>query len=65
LDLNYGRRQANYRTVDLDASQYCSKSMLIQFSEGMGEFNEDQSRLIREQQLPLPDLAAFKRRQPA
>ncbi len=60
LDFNYSRRQANYRAVDLDAAQYRSKSMLIQFSDGKGQFNADQLRLIREQHLTLPDLDAIK-----
>jgi hypothetical protein len=61
LDFNYSRRQANYRVVDLDAAQYRSKSMLVQFNDGKGDFNEDQLRLIREQHLPMPDLAAIRR----
>jgi hypothetical protein len=61
LDFDYGRRQANYRDVDLDAQQYRSKHMLIQFQDGTGWFNGDQMRLIRELGLPLPDLAANRR----
>jgi hypothetical protein len=61
LDFNYSRRQANYRTVDIDAQHYRSKSMLIQFSDGNGWFNEDQLRLIREQRLTMPDLLRIKR----
>jgi hypothetical protein len=60
LEFDYSRRQANYRVVDLDASQYRSGSMLIQYLNGKGWFNEKQLKLIQEQHLPLPDLAAMK-----
>lgn len=60
LNFDYSRRQANYRVVQLDATAYPSKSMLIQFSDGRGWFNENQLRLIREQHLTLPDLDAIK-----
>ena len=70
LDFDYSQRQANFRDVDLDAQQYQSKLMLIQFQDGKGWFNEEQLRLIRELHLQLPDLAATRRlvarlRQPA
>jgi hypothetical protein len=61
LNFDYSRRQANYRDVDLDAEQYRSKEMLIQFQNGSGWFNADQQRLIHQLRLPLPDLAATKR----
>jgi hypothetical protein len=61
LNFDYSRRQANYRDVDLDAEQYRSKRMLIQFQDGSGWFNADQQRLIHQLNLPLPDLAATKR----
>lgn len=60
LNFDYSRRQANYRTVDLEASQYRSRSMLIQFSDGTGTFNGDQLRMIHEQSLDLPDLQAIR-----
>lgn len=60
LDFDYSQRQANYRDVDLDARQYQSKLMLIQFQDGKGWFNEDQLRLIHELNIPLPDLAATR-----
>jgi hypothetical protein len=61
LDFDYSRRQANYRDVDLDAQQYRSKLMLIQFQDGSGSFNEDQQRLIRQLSIPLPDFAAIQK----
>ena len=60
LDFDYSRRQANYRAVELDASQYGSQSMLIQFLDGKGWFNGKQLQLIQAQQLPLPDLPSLK-----
>jgi hypothetical protein len=60
LNFDYSRRQANYRVIDLDISQYRSKSMLIQYLDNKGGFNEDQLRLIREQHLPLPDLLSMR-----
>lgn len=60
LNFDYSRRQANYRVVDLDASQYRSKSMLIQYLDSKGGFNAQQLRLIEEQQLPFPDLSAMR-----
>ncbi len=61
LDFDYSRRQANYREVDLDASHYRTRSMIVQFSDGKGGFNQDQLRLIREQRLALPDLSTIRR----
>ena len=59
LDFDYSNRQANYRIVDLGRQQYVSKSMMIQYSDGKGWFNENQLRLVREQQLTPPDLDAI------
>jgi hypothetical protein len=56
LDFDYSERQANYRIVDLGRPQYVSKSMMIQFSDGKGWFNENQLQLVREQHLTLPEL---------
>jgi hypothetical protein len=61
LNFDYSRRQANYRDVDLDVQQYRSKQMLVQFEDGSGWFNADQQRLIRQLNLPVPDLAAVRR----
>jgi hypothetical protein len=59
LEFDYSDRQANYRIVDLGWQQYVSKSMMIQFSDGKGWFNENQLRLVREQHLTLPELDAI------
>ncbi len=60
VNFDYSHRQANYRTVELDASQYRSKSMLIQHVDLSGWFNESQLRLVHEQRLALPDLEAIR-----
>ncbi len=62
LDFDYSHRQANYRRVELNAEQYRSKSMLIQYLDGRGGFNDDQLRLIRKQELPMPDLDAIRQK---
>jgi hypothetical protein len=61
LDFDYSRRQANYRIVDLDASQYRSKSMLFQYEDGTGWFNDAQLQLIKRLGLQLPDLDGIRR----
>ncbi|MGH7869899.1 MAG: DUF1326 domain-containing protein [Candidatus Dormibacteraceae bacterium] len=61
LHFDYSRRQANYRVIDLDGSQYVSHTMLIQFTDGKGWFSADQLRLIQEQHLPTPDLAGVRK----
>lgn len=61
LHFDYSRRQANYRVIDLDQSQYQNHQMLIQFTDGKGWFSPDQMRLIQEQHLPIPDLAAVRK----
>jgi Protein of unknown function (DUF1326) len=65
LNFDYSRRQANYRDVDLDGQQYLAKKMLIQYQDGSGWFNPEQQRLIRELNLPMPDLAEARRLLPA
>ena len=62
LEFDYSHRQANYRDVDLDASQYRMQSMWIQFEDRRGWFNEAQLRLIEAQRLPLPDRDGIRRR---
>jgi hypothetical protein len=62
LDFDYSRRQANYRRVSLGVEQYRAKSLLIQFIDGAGWFNQAQLRLIDEQHLALPDLNAMRER---
>jgi hypothetical protein len=60
LAFDYSRRHANYRNVNVDAQQYRSKSLLIQFQDGAGWFNQEQLKLIEEQHLALPDLDAIR-----
>jgi hypothetical protein len=62
LRFDYSRRQANYRTIDLDYTQYVNHQMLIQFTNGQGSFSAGQLKLIGEQHLPVPDLAALRKR---
>ena len=62
IHFDYSRRQANYRSVDLDNQQYQDHSMLIQFVDGAGSFNEHQLELIRAQKLTLPDLEEIRNR---
>jgi hypothetical protein len=62
LDFDYSRRQANYRVIDVGAEQYRTKSMLIQYIDGKGEFNAEQLRLIKKQHLVPPDLGMIGRR---
>ncbi|MGH9433436.1 MAG: DUF1326 domain-containing protein [Terriglobia bacterium] len=61
LHFDYSRRQANYRVIDLDHSQYVNHEMLIQFTDGKGWFSAGQLRLIQQQHLPIPDLAAVRK----
>ncbi len=61
VNFDYSNRQANYRTVDLDVSQYRSRSMLVQHLNESGWFNEAQMRLIHEQHLALPDLETIRK----
>jgi hypothetical protein len=61
LHFDYSHRQANYRSIDLDRSQYANHTMLIQFTDGKGWFSAGQMRLIQQQHLPLPDLAAVRK----
>jgi hypothetical protein len=56
LDFDYSRRQANYREVDLTVQQYRSNSMLIEFANGKGWFTPRQIKLIRSQNLVMPQL---------
>ena len=60
LNFDYSRRQANYRVIDLDSAQYRSKSMLIQYLDGKGGFNDEQLRLIEQQHLLPPDLPSLR-----
>jgi hypothetical protein len=60
LAFDYSRRHANYRNVNVGVQQYRSQSLLIQFQDGSGWFNQEQLKLIEEQHLTLPDLKAIR-----
>jgi hypothetical protein len=53
LRWNYSGRQANFRTIDLDARDYQERQMLIQFGDGSGFFNKKQLELIKSLKLPM------------
>lgn len=56
LQWDFSGRQANFRFIDLDSHDYVSGSMLFQFQDGAGVFNEKQLELIKNLHLPLlPD----------
>lgn len=59
VDFDYSHRQANYRVVDLSSEQYKSGSMLIQHTQGNGQFTPRQLAIIKAQHLQLPDLDAL------
>jgi len=59
LKWDFSGRQANFRTIDLDAGDYRARTMLIQFSDGSGYFNDQQMELI--QRLKLPTLRNYPR----
>jgi Flp pilus assembly protein TadD len=52
LRWDYSGRQANFRTIDLDARDYRDRAMLAQFTDGSGFFNRKQLDLIKSQGLP-------------
>ncbi len=52
LRWDYSGRQANFRTIDLDARDYRERTMLSQFTDGAGFFNAKQLDLIKNQKLP-------------
>ena len=52
LRWDYSGRQANFRTIDLDARDYRERTMLAQFTDGTGFFNAKQLDLIKSQKLP-------------
>lgn len=60
LDFDYSHRQANYRVVDLDYTQYMNNSMLAQFITGSGWFNKSQLQIIHAQHLTIPDLKVMQ-----
>lgn len=61
LHFDYSRRQANYRSIDLDAADYRERRMIIQYLDGSGWFNPAMLQIINQQHLLLPDLAAIRR----
>jgi hypothetical protein len=61
LNFDYSRRQANYRIVDIGSEQYRLKTMLIQYEDGKGWFNQSQLELIKAQGIPLPDQSAVRK----
>ncbi len=61
LHFDYSRRQANYRSIDLDVADYRARRMIIQYLDGSGWFNAAMLRIINEQHLLLPDLEAIRR----
>ncbi len=61
LHFDYSRRQANYRSIDLDAADYRDRRMIVQYLDGSGWFNAAMLQIINEQHLLLPDLAFIRR----
>jgi hypothetical protein len=61
LRFDYSRRQANYRSIDLDAADYRERRMIVQYLDGSGWFNATMLQIINEQHLRLPDLEAIQR----
>lgn len=59
LRWDYSGRQANFRTIDLDARDYHERTMLAQFADGSGFFNRKQLALIKS--LGLPTLPSYPR----
>ena len=54
LQWDFSGRQGNLRFIDLDARDYTGGSMLAQFQDGAGFFNEEQLGLIGKLKLLLP-----------
>ena len=61
LHFDYSRRQANYRSIDLDAGDYRLGRMIIQYLDGSGKFNSKMLQIINEEHLQLPDLDGIRR----
>jgi hypothetical protein len=59
LKMDYSRRQANFRRIDLDYKGYQDGLMLKQFADGSGYFDRKQLQIIKEQKLPM--LAKYPR----
>jgi hypothetical protein len=60
LNFDYSRRQANYRSIDLDAGDYLDRHMLIQYLDGSGWFNASMLQIIKDQHLQVPDLPSIR-----
>ena len=61
VHFDYSRRQANYRSIDLDADDYRSRRMIVQYLDGSGWFNAKMLQIINDEHLTLPDLDAIRR----
>jgi hypothetical protein len=61
VHFDYSRRQANYRSIDLDAADYQARRMIIQYLDGSGWFNPAMLQIVKEEHLTLPDLDAIRR----
>jgi hypothetical protein len=61
LHFDYSRRQANYRSIDLDVADYRTRRMIVQYLDGSGWFNAPMLKIIYEQHLLLPDVEAIRR----
>jgi Tfp pilus assembly protein PilF len=53
LQWDFSRRQANYRAINLDSADYARGTMLMQFEDDTGSFNEKHLEIIRERKLPM------------
>ena len=53
LRWDYSGRQANFRSIDVDARNYRERTMLVQYADGSGSFNKKQLALISDQKLPI------------
>jgi hypothetical protein len=61
LNFDYSRRQANYRSIDLDAADYRERRMIVQYLDGTGRFNAAMLQIIHDQHLQVPDLEFIRR----
>lgn len=61
LNFDYSRRQANYRSIDLDIADYRARRMIVQYLDGSGWFDASMLKIINEQHLLLPDLEVIRR----
>ena len=53
MQWDFSGRQANFRVIDLDAVDYSSGKMLMQFQDDAGFFNEKHLEIIRDLKLPM------------